>query len=344
MDTLQKTFSFSPSFRIDVLCVNDTDCIDIETTECEISKPDWFQNNGEGFILVGKNEEETIHIKVHKKCKLRIGFKGPDIRIKNTRIPIQVVYKTITIDDNKLNDNPILCSYELPYTYNLDCDQVGEIAIKIVQEPYSYTKEEFLNGLMVINSKYIEERFDDFISDFKSSTQLNKIENFWKYRTQMLKLDASKQSDALHKYYAYLDNRNSWIAHNAKIISEQIFPHGISGIFISGGAKIGRNCVIFQQVTIGSNTLSDSSSRGAPTIGDNVYIGAGAKIIGKVTIGNNVRIGANAVVVTDVPDNSVVVMNKPRVIRKENMDNKFYHIINGIYGYHLDGKFFPVDK
>lgn len=43
MDTLQKTFSFSPSFRIDVLCVNDTDCIDIETTECEISKPDWFQ-------------------------------------------------------------------------------------------------------------------------------------------------------------------------------------------------------------------------------------------------------------------------------------------------------------
>lgn len=43
VDTLQKTFSFSPSFRIDVLCVNDTDCIDIETTECEISKPDWFQ-------------------------------------------------------------------------------------------------------------------------------------------------------------------------------------------------------------------------------------------------------------------------------------------------------------
>ena len=88
-------------------------------------------------------------------------------------------------------------------------------------------------------------------------------------------------------------------------------PHGFYGIFISQRAKIGEGCVIFQQVTIGSNELQFG---GAPTIGKNCLIGAGAKIIGNVHIGNNVRIGANTVVVDDVPDNCTVVMNKPRVI------------------------------
>lgn len=79
---------------------------------------------------------------------------------------------------------------------------------------------------------------------------------------------------------------------------------------------IGANCVIFQQVTIGSNTLSDTKSAGAPVIGDNCYIGAGAKIIGNVTIGNNCRIGANAVVTKDVPDNSTVISGEMRIIKK----------------------------
>ena len=57
---------------------------------------------------------------------------------------------------------------------------------------------------------------------------------------------------------------------------------------------------------------------GAPTIGNNCLIGAGAKIIGNVHVGNNVRIGANAIVVDDVPDNCTVVMNKPRVIVRGN--------------------------
>ena len=57
---------------------------------------------------------------------------------------------------------------------------------------------------------------------------------------------------------------------------------------------------------------------GAPTIGRNCYIGAGAKIIGNVIVGNNVRIGTNAIVVNDIPDNCTVVMNKPRVIVRKN--------------------------
>ena len=70
-----------------------------------------------------------------------------------------------------------------------------------------------------------------------------------------------------------------------------------------------------------------------------MYIGAGAKIIGNVKIGNNVRIGANAIVVTDIEDNSVVVLNKPRIIKKKNMDNRFIRKINNDKFYYENGKF-----
>ena len=101
-------------------------------------------------------------------------------------------------------------------------------------------------------------------------------------------------------------------------------PHQFYGIFISQGTVIGKNCTIFQHVTIGSNTLGDSDKNGAPKIGDNVYIGAGAKIIGDITVGNNVRIGANCVVFSDIPDNASVVLQKPRIIEHEEVrDNSF---------------------
>ena len=66
--------------------------------------------------------------------------------------------------------------------------------------------------------------------------------------------------------------------------------------------KIGVNCHIFQNVTIGTR----GSSIG-PTLGNNVFVGTGAVILGNISIGNNVRIGANATVVKDVPDNTTVV-------------------------------------
>jgi len=106
-------------------------------------------------------------------------------------------------------------------------------------------------------------------------------------------------------------------------------PHGFAGIHISVGAKIGKGCTIYQHAIIGSNTLPDSKNQGFPTIGDNVFIGAGAMIIGNVHIGNNVRIGANAIVTKDVPDNSVVVLSGLRVIEKEEpMTNKFISASN----------------
>lgn len=88
-------------------------------------------------------------------------------------------------------------------------------------------------------------------------------------------------------------------------------PHGLNGIIVSYYAKIGANCVIRQQVTIAQNDNNE-----APTIGDDVVIGAGAKLIGNITIGNNVIIGANAVVTKDVPDNCTVAGVPARIIKR----------------------------
>lgn len=145
-------------------------------------------------------------------------------------------------------------------------------------------------------------------------------------------------------YQLYQYENNSSVAFNSTFASEPCFPHGMKSVFISGSAKIGKNCVIFQQVTVGSITLPDSKGAGAPILGDNVYIGAGAKIIGNVVVGNNVRIGANAVVYRDVPDNSVVVGGEQRVITKSvSLDNRFYSY-HGRWVYFNEGVWTPVDE
>ena len=83
-------------------------------------------------------------------------------------------------------------------------------------------------------------------------------------------------------------------------------------IVVNPNTVIGKNVNISQGVTIGATNRGDK--KGVATIGDGVYIGPGAKIIGAVTIGNNVAIGANAVVTHDVPDNAVVAGVPARVI------------------------------
>ncbi len=84
------------------------------------------------------------------------------------------------------------------------------------------------------------------------------------------------------------------------------FIHGFSVMCIA--QSIGKNCTIYQQVTVGN------SGGHYPTIGDNVSICAGAKVLGGVKVGNNVTIGANAVVTKDVPDNAIVAGVPARVI------------------------------
>ena len=92
-------------------------------------------------------------------------------------------------------------------------------------------------------------------------------------------------------------------------VGEGLFlQHGFSTIV---DATIGKDCWINQQVTIGYK-----DDGGIPTIGDNVHICAGAKVLGNIKVGNNVVIGANAVVVKDVPDNCVVGGVPAKIIRR----------------------------
>ena len=81
---------------------------------------------------------------------------------------------------------------------------------------------------------------------------------------------------------------------------------------VNPAVKIGKNVNISQGVTIGATYRGGKSE--VATIGDGVYIGPGAKIVGAVCIGNNVAIGANAVVTHDVPDNAVVAGVPARII------------------------------
>lgn len=83
------------------------------------------------------------------------------------------------------------------------------------------------------------------------------------------------------------------------------------GIVVSGYAAFGDNCRIRNGVVVGLARTDDPC---APTIGDNVDIGTGAKVLGRIRIGNNVAIGANAVVISDVPDNSIAV-GVPAVVK-----------------------------
>jgi serine O-acetyltransferase len=108
----------------------------------------------------------------------------------------------------------------------------------------------------------------------------------------------------LYNYYQF--EHGSAIAIGAAFNNEPLFPRGMKQIIISENAKIGENCVIYQQVTIDGELLPNEASKSGPVIGDNCYIYPGAKIIGNITIGNNVIISPNAVIVKDVADNSYV--------------------------------------
>jgi serine O-acetyltransferase len=83
------------------------------------------------------------------------------------------------------------------------------------------------------------------------------------------------------------------------------------GIVVSGFASFGDNCRIRNGVVVGLSRVDDPC---APSFGNNVDIGTGAKLLGNIRIGNNVLIGANAVVLTDVPDNSIAV-GVPAVVK-----------------------------
>lgn len=101
------------------------------------------------------------------------------------------------------------------------------------------------------------------------------------------------------------------LPYTADIDPSVTFAHNGLGVVINGKCRIGANTLILQNVTLGGNMGKKKEFEGqmisSPMIGNNVIIGAGAKILGPVSIGNNSKIGAGAVVLQDVPENSVAI-------------------------------------
>ena len=98
----------------------------------------------------------------------------------------------------------------------------------------------------------------------------------------------------------------------AKIGKGLFIDHGI-GVVIGETAEIGDNCTIYQNATLGG-TGKDHGKR-HPTLGNNVMVGSGAKVLGPFKVGDNARIAANAVVLTEIPPNSTAVGVPARVVR-----------------------------
>lgn len=108
---------------------------------------------------------------------------------------------------------------------------------------------------------------------------------------------------------------NSKIPYEASIGDKTFLGYGGIGVVIHSDSKIGKNCTIGQQVTIGGG---NNKYPGVPIIGNNVYIGKGAIVFGGIIIGNNVTIGANAVVNIPIPDNAIAAGVPAKILRFKN--------------------------
>lgn len=117
-----------------------------------------------------------------------------------------------------------------------------------------------------------------------------------------------KLAAALHKFWSLITSSD--IDRDAQISIDLKLPHP-NGVIMHSSVTVGEGCMIMQQVTLGQ-----VGTGGAPSIGNNVYIGAGAKLLGEIIIGDHAKIGANAVVLTDVPSGATAVGIPAKIIQK----------------------------
>jgi serine O-acetyltransferase len=120
----------------------------------------------------------------------------------------------------------------------------------------------------------------------------------------------------------FISNFSRWVTGieihpGAKLGERVFFDHGM-GIVIGETAEIGDGCTIYHGVTLGGTSLYKGAKR-HPTLGQNVVIGAGAKVLGGFTVGDGAKVGSNAVVTKPVPEGATAVGNPARIIQ-ENAD------------------------
>jgi serine O-acetyltransferase len=165
---------------------------------------------------------------------------------------------------------------------------------------------------------------DNFLSNLREDTRrlkMIKTKAFPWYVIESLLFETGYQAVVLHRIAHWLKSRGVPvlgplfgrlgqlltgvdISPGAVIGPGLLISHG-TGLVVGGHARIGRDAILLHGVTIGSP--SPGRIEKMPVIGDNVFIGAGAKIIGEITIGDDVFIGVNAIVTRDIPGGSRVL-------------------------------------
>jgi serine O-acetyltransferase len=137
------------------------------------------------------------------------------------------------------------------------------------------------------------------------------------YLYRKSKINKLKNNKIRTRFYYLLNYymNNIDISPNASIGSGVYMPHPI-GIVIGANVTIGNNVVILSCTTFGANSAEKRTDYGYPTIGDDCYIGTGAKIIGNINIGEKSIVGANSVVVNSFKSNSKIVGIPGKVLNK----------------------------
>ena len=171
---------------------------------------------------------------------------------------------------------------------------------RLAGEPYRLSLRSIINMLVRHNFQYVY-----WLRKYQSNSPIKKI-----YRIIL---------------YMYTKKYGLEISPNAKI-GEGLYLGHPYNITVNGDCKIGRNVNLHKGVTIGRENRG--VREGCPTIGNNVYVGINAIIVGKIHIGNDVMICPNAFVNFDVPDHSIVMGNPGIIHRKDNATDKY--VINRV--------------
>ncbi len=159
------------------------------------------------------------------------------------------------------------------------------------------------------------------------------------YRSLRLYRHAHAFYNAGFKFFAYFIYHLNRIIYSVdihpacEIEAGVVIDHG-TGIVIGSTACVGSGTIIYHGVTLGTRHIVGGKRH--PTVGKNVVLGAGAKILGPITIGDFAKIGANSVVLEDVPANSTVIGIPGRVVKK---DEKVESGIHGSFSNDIDNDF-----
>jgi serine O-acetyltransferase len=175
---------------------------------------------------------------------------------------------------------------------------IPHFIVFLVHRNKSVIKADIIRGIDNMDKKYdMDKKYNIYIGFLYLLSFCREFRSLFYYRTRPFSFLLN-----------FICRQQPTLFIQSKSIGEGlVIVHGFAtGI---GAESIGKNCTIYQQVTIGGTDY------GAPIIKDNVRVYAGAVIIGKITIGNNVTIGANATVYSSVPDNCTVIPGTSKIFK-----------------------------